>query len=168
MNSNTHFTGKSVLETVESGNENKEKIQLLTSVLDSAYFRQNRNLLRCKDESKRSEQVIRGSLDIASGLGKLPPTEHILESFCVDVIDQSENQILFNVTGVFYEVKPAAKAGAPMRKILRCFARTMLLIAPGTQILQENIIISNPTEPLIQVSFHPTNLLPPYFFNCLN
>lgn len=141
-----------MLETLESGSDLKQRVQLLTSGLDAAYFKQNRNLMRCKDEAKRFEQIIQGSLNIASGLGKLPNTEHVLESFCVDVIDHSENQILFNVTGVFYEIKAPCDANAPLRKILRCFARTMVLVAPGTQILQDNLIISNPTESLIQVS----------------
>lgn len=63
-----------------------------------------------------------------------------------------EHQIIFNVTGVFYENKTPSGTDAPLRKVLRCFARSMILIAPGTQILQDNLIVSNPTESLIQVT----------------
>lgn len=96
--------------------------------------------------------VSQGPINIASVLGKLPLSEHVLESFCVDVIDQSDSQIILNVAGVFYEIRPAPGNSIPLRKVLRCFNRLMILVAPGTKILQDNIIISNPTEPLIQVS----------------
>nr|CDS21420.1 nuclear rna export factor 1 [Echinococcus granulosus] len=150
VNPASQSTGKSVFETLDSGGTPNQKTQLLTNNLDDAYYKQNRNLMRCKDENKRHEFICQGPLNIASALGKLPATEHILESFCVDVINHSENQIIFNVTGVFYENKTPFGANAPIRKVLRCFARSMILIAPGTQILQDSIIISNPTEPLIQ------------------
>ncbi|KAL5964507.1 Nuclear RNA export factor 1 [Taenia solium] len=150
VNPASQFTGKSVLETMDSGGIPNQRTQLLTNNLDDAYYKQNRNLLRCKDGNKRHEFICQGPLNIASALGKLPATEHILESFCVDVINYSEQQIIFNVTGVFYENKTPSGANAPLRKVLRCFARSMILIAPGTQILQDSLIVSNPTDPLIQ------------------
>ncbi|VDL53678.1 unnamed protein product [Hymenolepis diminuta] len=152
LNPNSQFTGKSVLETIEKVNTNgeKQKTQLMTNNLSDLYFKHNRNLIRCRDEGKRMELVAQGPLNIASVLGKLPQTEHVLESFCVDVIDQSNNQIILNVTGVFYEIGPASGSNVSLRKILRCFNRLMIIVAPGTKILQDNLIISNPSDPLIQ------------------
>lgn len=154
LNPSSQFTGKSVLETIETVNTNgeKQKTQLMTNNLSDLYFKNNRNLIRCRDEGKRMELVAQGPLNIASVLGKLPQTEHVLESFCVDVIDQSNNQIILNVTGVFYEIGPASGPNVSLRKILRCFNRLMIIVAPGTKILQDNLIISNPSDPLIQVS----------------
>nr|CDS25628.1 nuclear rna export factor 1 [Hymenolepis microstoma] len=152
INPCSQFTGKSVLETIETvdANGEKRKIQLMTNNLSDSYFKSNRNLIRCKDETKRMELVSQGPLNIASVLGKLPPTEHVLESFCVDVIDQSNDQIILNLTGVFYEIALSSGANIPLRKVLRCFNRLMIIVAPGTKILQDNLIISNPSEPLIQ------------------
>ncbi|VDD84209.1 unnamed protein product, partial [Mesocestoides corti] len=150
LNPASQFSGKSVSETIEANDGSSQKTVLLTNNLDDAYFKQNRNLLRCKDEHKRHELICQGSLDIASALGKLPATEHVLESFCIDVIFHSESQILFNVSGVFYEIKRGAGSNAPLQKVLRCFARSMILVAPGSQILQDDIIFSNPSESLIQ------------------
>lgn len=89
VNPASQFTGKSVLETVDSGGTPNQRIQLLTNNVDDAYYKQNRNLMRCKDEKKRHEFICQGPINIASALGKLPATEHILESFCVDVISYS-------------------------------------------------------------------------------
>lgn len=108
LNPASQFSGKSVSEAIESTNPSslaKEKVLLMTNNLDDAYFKQNRNLLRCKDEHRRHELICQGPLNICSALGKLPPTEHILESFCVDV--------------VFHSVSPSLHRG-PEKNVIFC------------------------------------------------
>ncbi|CAH8873329.1 unnamed protein product [Trichobilharzia szidati] len=127
---------------------------LTTSRLTQPYFTRSRNLLRCRDESRRRDMVVRGSLAIASFLDELPATEHQLESLSVDVAFHSENQMLFTFGGVFYEVAPIASSAMTstpeksVRKILRCFTRTMILAAPGGHVIQDDFIISNPSTSL--------------------
>ncbi|CAH8587689.1 unnamed protein product [Schistosoma turkestanicum] len=128
---------------------------LTTSRLTQAYFLRSRNLLRCRDQSRRRDMVIRGSLGIAHFLDELPATEHQLESLSVDVAFHSGTQMLFTMGGVFYEVSPMGSNSSnsssqekSVRKVLRCFTRTMILIAPGGHIVQDDYIVSNPSTSL--------------------
>ncbi|CAH8593598.1 unnamed protein product [Dicrocoelium dendriticum] len=130
----------------------KLKITLMTARLTPTYFHKSRNLLRLHNESKRKEVVARGSLACASLLDELPATEHPLESLSVDVAFHSSSQMVFTVSGVFYEVHQQSSdtqtEAKIIRKILRCFSRTMILVAPGGHIIQDDFIISNPSPPL--------------------
>ncbi|KAH9592137.1 Nuclear RNA export factor, variant 2 [Schistosoma haematobium] len=99
--------------------------------------------------------VVRGSLAIAHFLDELPTTEHQLESLSVDVAFHSGTQMLFTMGGVFYEVSSMGSSSTnssshekSVRKVLRCFTRTMILIAPGGHIVQDDYIVSNPTTSL--------------------
>ncbi|VDP87988.1 unnamed protein product [Echinostoma caproni] len=132
------------------------KIFLTTNRLSPQYFARSRNLLRCRDEYRRRDLVTCGPVSIAAFLDELPATEHPLESFTVDVIFHSDTQILFTVTGVFYEVHSVTPASGgsnaqaspvqkTVRKTLRCFSRTMILVAPGGHIIQDDLIVSNPS-----------------------
>ncbi|KAF5396704.1 hypothetical protein PHET_10211 [Paragonimus heterotremus] len=61
--------------------------------------------------------------------------------------------MVFTVAGVFYEVQeigdgPSTPNTKCLRKILRCFSRTMILVAPGGHIIQDDFIISNPSPAL--------------------
>ncbi|KAL7053063.1 hypothetical protein AAHC03_026105 [Spirometra sp. Aus1] len=153
LNGTSHGSNRGVMETIEvcSGDgEPQKKMVLMTGHLDDSYFKNNRNILRCRDEGRRKELVSVGTVSICSALERFPATEHLLESFSIDVIFHSANQMLFNVTGVFYEVKQPANANSGLRKVLRCFARTMVLVAPGGHILQDDLIISNPPDSLVQ------------------
>ncbi len=69
------------------------------------------------------------------------------------------NQILFNVSGVFYEIRQPTGSNRALRKVLRCFTRSMILVAPAGHIMQDDLLISNPSESLIQVKTDP---LPTY------
>ncbi|VDN10409.1 unnamed protein product [Dibothriocephalus latus] len=154
LNATSHGSNRGIMETIEAGSsgggEPQKKVVLMTGHLDDSYFKNNRNILRCRDETRRKELVSVGTVSICSALERFPATEHLLESFSVDVIFHSASQMLFNVTGVFYEVKQPGNANAGVRKVLRCFARTMVLVAPGGHIIQDDLIISNPPDALIQ------------------
>ncbi|VDO71791.1 unnamed protein product [Schistosoma curassoni] len=63
--------------------------------------------------------------------------------------------MLFTMGGVFYEVSSMGSSSTnssshekSVRKVLRCFTRTMILIAPGGHIVQDDYIVSNPTTSL--------------------
>ncbi|KAF7233441.1 hypothetical protein EG68_11030 [Paragonimus skrjabini miyazakii] len=143
------------LETV-SEDGTKTKIILTTARLTSAHYQKSRNLLHRHNDYRRRELVARGSLACASLLGELPTTEHPLESLSVDVAFHSPLQMVFTVAGVFYEVQeigdgPSTPSTKCLRKILRCFSRTMILVAPGGHIIQDDFIISNPSPALCKV-----------------
>uniref|UniRef100_A0A183T7K5 Nuclear RNA export factor 1 n=2 Tax=Schistocephalus solidus TaxID=70667 RepID=A0A183T7K5_SCHSO len=153
LNGTSHGSNRGIMETIDAcsgSGEPQKKVVLMTGHLDDSYFKNNRNILRCRDEGRRRELVSVGTVSICSALERFPVTEHLLESFSVDVIFHSTSQMLFNVTGVFYEVKQPVNANAGVRKVLRCFARTMVLVAPGGHILQDDLIISNPPDSLVQ------------------
>ncbi|GAA47337.1 Nuclear RNA export factor 1 [Clonorchis sinensis] len=136
----------------------RHKTVLTTCRLDTEYVTRSRNLMHCHNEARRKELVARGSLACAALLAELPPTEHPLESFTVDVAFHSPTQMVFTVTGVFYEIHPlhpndpyrtsAASNANDVRKVLRCFSRTMILVAPGGHVLQDDLLISCPSEAL--------------------
>ncbi|CAH8667553.1 unnamed protein product [Schistosoma margrebowiei] len=149
---NVSFTAR--LE-IQNGSDQPTTAYLTTSRLNQAYFLRSRNLLRCRDQSRRRDMVVRGSLAIAHFLDELPTTEHQLESLSVDVAFHSGTQMLFTMGGVFYEVSSMGSSSTnssshekSVRKVLRCFTRTMILIAPGGHIVQDDYIVSNPTTSL--------------------
>ncbi|TPP56747.1 Nuclear RNA export factor 1 [Fasciola gigantica] len=155
-NSNTPATAR--IESVAAGGT-VIKTYLTTSRLSHPYYVRSRNLLRCRDDIRRRDLIIIGPIAIAAFLDELPATEHPLESFTVDVTFHSDTQILFTVTGVFYELQSLSQSGSgssatnnptqkATRKTLRCFTRTMILVAPGGHIVQDDLIISNPTPSL--------------------
>ncbi|KAA0189091.1 Nuclear RNA export factor 1 [Fasciolopsis buskii] len=157
--SNSFHSNISATARIESVDANGTTIKtyLSTSRLTQPYFSRSRNLLRCHDDCRRRELIVTGSIGIAAFLDELPSTEHPLESFSVDVAFHSDTQILFTVTGVFYELHPltqstsSARPGQKVvRKTLRCFSRTMILVAPGGHIVQDDLIVSNPTQRLCQ------------------
>ncbi|CAH8668306.1 unnamed protein product [Heterobilharzia americana] len=146
---NVSFTAR-VESTDKSGRPTTA--YLTTSRLTQAYFSKSRNLLRCRDQTRRRDMIVRGSLAIASFLDELPATEHQLESLSVDVAFHSTTQMLFTMSGVFYEVLPVGSSTnssnipeKSVRKVLRCFTRTMILVAPGGHVVQDDYIVSNPS-----------------------
>ncbi|CAH8656942.1 unnamed protein product [Schistosoma guineensis] len=149
---NVSFTAR---VEIQNGSDQPTTAYLTTSRLNQAYFLRSRNLLRCRDQSRRRDMVVRGSLAIAHFLDELPTTEHQLESLSVDVAFHSGTQMLFTMGGVFYEVSSMGSSSTnssshekSVRKVLRCFTRTMILIAPGGHIVQDDYIVSNPTTSL--------------------
>ncbi|CAL8082644.1 unnamed protein product [Calicophoron daubneyi] len=155
--SNVHQNPVSSRYEISSEDGTKTKFCLTTSRFVSVHFQQSRNLLRCRDDTRRREMVAKGSLAIASLLAELPSSEHVLESLTVDVAFHSPTQMLFTMTGVFYEVATSSEtqssgnnssASKSVRKILRCFSRTMILVAPGGHIVQDDFIIANPSPSL--------------------
>lgn len=75
-------------------------------------------------------------------------------------------QMLFTMGGVFYEVSSMGSSSTnssshekSVRKVLRCFTRTMILIAPGGHIVQDDYIVSNPTTSLCKVNAAYLNIV---------
>lgn len=79
---NVSFTAR---VEIQNGSDQPTTAYLTTSRLNQAYFLRSRNLLRCRDQSRRRDMVVRGSLAITHFLDELPTTEHQLESLSVDV-----------------------------------------------------------------------------------
>ena len=73
----------------------------------------------------------------------------------------------FNVFSVFYELKSSKVHNVPCRMILWCFSRTMALVAPGRQLLQDNIAISTSTEPPHSGKHLSRSSSPRIYFKCL-
>ncbi|KAK4474880.1 hypothetical protein MN116_001992 [Schistosoma mekongi] len=152
--SNTQNTFTARVE-IENSSGQSSTSYLTTSRLTQAHFSRSRNLLRCRDQTRRRDMIIRGSLAIAHFLDELPSTEHQLESLSVDVAFHSATQIVFTMGGVFYEVSPmnsnsvtSSSLEKSVRKVLRCFTRTMILVAPGGHVIQDDYIVSNPSTSL--------------------
>ena len=97
------------------------------------YTKYSRNLVRCKDSSKRRSLLLSGRIDIVHQLRQLPQTQHNPESFIVDVMCASPNSIVFNVWGVFYESSAEQNRG-----VMRGFSRTFHIAINGDSILIKN------------------------------
>ena len=97
------------------------------------YTKYSRNLVRCKDSSKRRSLLLSGRIDIVHQLRQLPQTQHNPESFIVDVMCASQNSIVFNVWGVFYESSAEQNRG-----VMRGFSRTFHIAINGDSILIKN------------------------------
>ena len=97
------------------------------------YTKYSRNLVRCKDSSKRRSLLLSGRIDIVHQLRQLPQTQHNPDSFIVDVMCASQNSIVFNVWGVFYENSAEQNQG-----VMRGFSRTFHIAINGDSILIKN------------------------------
>ncbi|VEL32741.1 unnamed protein product [Protopolystoma xenopodis] len=129
--------------------ETGRRVLLCTARLPDVYLSRSRNLLRCRDETRRRDLIARGTLGIASQLDSLPCTEHLLDTLSIDVIFHSVHKLSVPSISSAASSCPANRP-AELRKVLRCFSRTMILVAPEGHIIQEDFIISNPSHALVK------------------
>nr|CAD7439116.1 unnamed protein product [Timema bartmani] len=122
------------------------------------YMTESRNLRKLSDYTKSYNLLQHGQDRILEALCKLPPTQHDVYSFTVDVPFQSDNVLLINICGVFREMK------ATQTQPVRAFNRTFILLRMGEgeyQVTNEMVHISNATtEQNTKTFLHPLTSIP--------
>ena len=82
----------------------------------------NRNLLRITNANIRNKLLKQGKLNIVAALTSLPETNHVKESFTIDIPVCSEALMTFVVNGLFTD----------KRKMVFSFCRNFTIIPHGT------------------------------------
>nr|CAD7397577.1 unnamed protein product [Timema poppensis] len=122
------------------------------------YMTESRNLRKLSDYTKSYNLLQHGQDRILEALCKLPPTQHDVYSFTVDVPFQTDNSLLINICGVFRETK------ATQTQPVRAFNRTFILLRMGEgeyQVTNEMVHISNATtEQNTKTFLHPLTSIP--------
>ncbi|XP_055608139.1 nuclear RNA export factor 1-like [Uranotaenia lowii] len=108
-----------------------------------AYMSHNRNLYSKRELDARCRYLKMGKLPVVSHLSELPMTRHDPKSFAVDLTLFTPQMILFTVTGVFKERKPAV-----INEPYRSFQRSLVIVPSGGGfcIRNEMIHINNATR----------------------
>ncbi|KAL3097781.1 hypothetical protein niasHS_000516 [Heterodera schachtii] len=89
-------------DTHPTGNRDRSDHQELIGL----YIRSSHNIIQQhKWQSYRDKIIYRGPMDIAVALSKLPPTEHIKQSFLLDFNFTSDNLIVLSLQGIFRDGK---------------------------------------------------------------
>lgn len=104
---------------------------------DISLLNDSRNLLRIRDEL--SNKLLRkGRVDVISALNNLPKTEHILQSFKIDVPVVQDNFIVLNIIGLYKNKRPYN---------LKAFSRNFLIVSHNETfaIVNDLMCINNPT-----------------------
>ena len=93
------------------------------------YTKYSRNLVRCKDTTKRRALLLCGRIDIVHQLRQIPQTQHNPDSFIVDVMCATDTSIVFNIWGLYYETASG---------VMRGFSRTFHISINEGSILIKN------------------------------
>nr|CAD7574485.1 unnamed protein product [Timema californicum] len=136
----------------------RKKMQVVMLCRLQEYMTESRNLRKLSDYTKSYNLLQHGQDRILEALCKLPPTQHDVYSFTVDVPFQTDNALLINICGVFRETK------ATQTQPVRAFNRTFILLRMGEgeyQVTNEMVHISNATtEQNTKTFLHPLTSIP--------
>ncbi|CAB0041285.1 unnamed protein product [Trichogramma brassicae] len=91
------------------------------------YITESRSLNRVSDLTKRRKLLKTGKISVLSSICELPPTEHDLNSFTMDVSFVTEAMMIITVTGLYKEL-----IGKISKDIIRFFNRTWIIVPQGT------------------------------------
>ena len=91
----------------------------------------SRNLLRIRDDQS-AKSLRQGRAQIVTALSNLPKTEHILESFKIDVPVFQDNFIILNING-FYKIR---------KTFLKAFSRNFLIASTNNTFAIVNDLLS--------------------------
>ncbi|KAL3317457.1 Nuclear RNA export factor [Cichlidogyrus casuarinus] len=115
-----------------------------TGRFNESQFENSRNIMRCKDDDRREKLLNKGPVAICHFLGLLPKTEHLLDTFSVDVSIHTPSLVVLTVTGLLYEL--TTLPNSKKRKTLRCFARTLFITSAEGKILQDDLNFMQPND----------------------
>lgn len=108
----------------------------------SDLIQESRNLMRVREGPARTKLLKQGKINVVAALTGFPQTQHIRESFLIDVPFFSEHIIVIVVNGVYWEsCKNQAKS-------LRSFCRNLTIIPQG-----EGYVIANDMLMLTNASY---------------
>uniref|UniRef100_A0A914XQV5 Nuclear RNA export factor 1 n=1 Tax=Plectus sambesii TaxID=2011161 RepID=A0A914XQV5_9BILA len=128
--------------TIEPIGEGSERAMYSDSAMFKEYRQDSHNVLMMdKWERYRAKIVQKGSLNVVSRLCRLPKTEHLKDTFLVDVSFASDNLMCFTLQGLF---RDGDNAGTNSEE-LRFFARTFLVVPRGEgkiAVVNEQLYIS--------------------------
>lgn len=88
------------------------------------FIRDSRNFVKISDPENRRKLLKRGNLNIVAALSSFPPTNHIKESFTLDVPFSSSEMINLVINGLYLE--PSQN-----QRTIRTFNRTLNLVPDG-------------------------------------
>lgn len=102
---------------------------------------ESRNLMRVREGPARTKLLKQGKISVVAALTALPDTQHIRESFMIDVPFFSEHIVVIVVNGVHMECSKRSKQ-------MRAFCRNLTIIPQG-----EGYVIANDMLMLTNASF---------------
>lgn len=107
---------------------------------DNNLMRDSRNLLIVKDDDIRAKLLRQGKAQVITALSNLPKTQHILESFKIDVPPIDESNYLLIIINGLYKTKQR-----PFN--LKAFSRNFLIVSHNNTfaIANDLFTVTNPT-----------------------
>ena len=87
-------------------------------------LQESRNLLRVRDAGARTRLLKQGKISVVAALTELPSTQHLMDSFLVDVPFFSDQLIVLVLNGVLIENRSTSKQ-------FRAFCRHLTIVPQG-------------------------------------
>ncbi|XP_011701091.1 PREDICTED: nuclear RNA export factor 1-like [Wasmannia auropunctata] len=111
----------------------------------NGYIRENRNLFRVNDITRRQKLLKQGRLHVVSFVSEMPRTRHLFNTFTMDISLATQSMMFITITGYFQELDNKDE-------LIRYFNRTFIIVpeSKGYRIRNEQLHISQPSEELVK------------------
>uniref|UniRef100_A0A0N5BWL6 NTF2 domain-containing protein n=1 Tax=Strongyloides papillosus TaxID=174720 RepID=A0A0N5BWL6_STREA len=119
-----------VFEPINDGNKNRisKSLEVLRGPFYKSYRKNSHNILvEDKFNLRRKETYGKGNLEILAMLCRLPPTEHIRESFVMDVCMVTSKIVVFTIQGLLNDGEEYF-ASSKLKSNLKYFTRSFVCI----------------------------------------